>query len=167
MSKEGVFVKKSSCLKLLSNLCMEGENDMALALFERVLVSDDPPCKIMYNKLIAAFCSSGDMRKAQRVFDTMLWTGLTPDVITYTMMINGYCRVNCLQEACDLFKDMKERGIEPDVITYTVLVDGHSKIKMRKARFRRNAGCNNGEPKDISTFWNEMKEKKLKPDVTC
>ncbi|KAI8011512.1 Pentatricopeptide repeat-containing protein [Camellia lanceoleosa] len=81
------------------------------------------------------------------------------------MMVNGYCRVNCLQEACDLFKDMKERGIELDVITYTVLVDGHSKIKMRKARYCRNAGCNDGEPKDISTFWNEMKEKKLKPDT--
>ncbi|KAI8534703.1 hypothetical protein RHMOL_Rhmol10G0117100 [Rhododendron molle] len=163
LPKQGFSLSRSSCLKLLSNLCREGENDKALALFEAVLASDDP-CKIMYSKLIAAFCSSGDMRKAQWVFDTMVRTGITPDVINYTMMINGYCRVNCLREACEVLKDMKARGIEPDVITYTVLIDGHSKEKM-KDRYLPNAKGNKGEQNEVATLWSEMKEIEQKPDV--
>ncbi|KAG5528542.1 hypothetical protein RHGRI_029278 [Rhododendron griersonianum] len=165
LSKQGFSLSRNSCLKLLSNLCIEVENGKALALFEAVLASDDAPCKIMYSKLIAAFCSSGDMRKAQWVLDTMVGTGITPDVITYTMMINGYCRVNCLQEACEVLKDMKARGIEPDVITYTVLIDGHSKEKMKKDSCLPNAEGNKGEQNEVATLWSEMKEIEQNPDV--
>ncbi|CAN4122138.1 unnamed protein product [Withania somnifera] len=176
LSKQGVLIKRKSRLKLLSNLCLEGEYGKALKLFELVLSFGDDTCKIMCSKLIASLCSVEDMKRARWVFDNMVWRGLTPDVVIYTMMLNGYCRVNQLQEALYLFDDMKKRGISPDVITYTVMLDGHSKNlkrnrlsadSRRNVRERKDTDWSTGEKMDPSVFWSEMNEMELTADVIC
>ncbi|KAF3662493.1 putative protein UXT -like protein [Capsicum annuum] len=176
LSKQGVLIKRKSRLKLLSNLCLEGEYEKALKLFEIVLALGDDTCKIMYSKLIASLCSAGDMKSARWVFDNMIWRGLAPDVVIYTVMLNGYCRSNSLQEALNLFDDMKKRGISPDVITYTVMLDGHSKnIKRdrlssgtrRNVGERKDTGLSIGEKMAPSVFLSEMNEAELTADVIC
>nr|GMD33928.1 pentatricopeptide repeat-containing protein At2g26790, mitochondrial-like [Ipomoea batatas] len=166
LSKQGISIKRSSCLKLLASLCSEREYDRAMKLFEIVLCSDDGPCTSMYSRIISALCRDGDMKRARWIFDNMLWRGITPDVIIYTMMLNGYCRVNCLREAHSLFADMKSRGISPDVITYTVMLDGHSK-GLKRTQSSSCAGGNKGGSKIASDLWCEMKEMKLTADAIC
>ncbi|KAL2557874.1 Pentatricopeptide repeat-containing protein [Forsythia ovata] len=163
--KEGCYVKKTSRLKLLSSLCLEGEYDRAVTLFEMVLSLDDGPCKKMYDKLIAALCRAGNVKNARWAFDDMVLRGVSPDVITYTILLNGYCRVSFLQEARDLFSDMKERGISPDIITYTVLLDGYSKGNRKKARSQTNARNNKELKRMASAIWCEMEEMGLTADV--
>ncbi|KAF3623599.1 putative protein UXT -like protein [Capsicum annuum] len=176
LSKQGVLIKRKSPLKLLSNLCLEGEYEKALKLFEIVLALGDDTCKIMYSKLIASLCSAGDMKSSRWVFDNLIWRGLAPDVVIYTVILNGYCRSNSLQEALNLFDDMKKRGISPDVITYTVMLDGHSKnIKRdrlssgtrRNVRQRNDTGLSIEEKMDPSVFLSEMIEAELTADVIC
>ncbi|KAK7857445.1 pentatricopeptide repeat-containing protein [Quercus suber] len=110
LSKQGVLIKKSSCVKLLTNLCLEGVCDEALVVLETMLALNVEPSEIMYSKVLAALCRAGDMKKARWFFDFLVEKGSSPDVISYTVMIHGFCKMNCLQEAQDLFHDMKERG---------------------------------------------------------
>uniref|UniRef100_A0A2P2IYJ0 Pentatricopeptide repeat-containing protein At2g26790 n=1 Tax=Rhizophora mucronata TaxID=61149 RepID=A0A2P2IYJ0_RHIMU len=157
LSKQGHIIKENSCLKLLSNLCMEGDNHKALFLLETMLALEVNPYKIMYSKVIGALCRAGEMKKAQHIFDIMVSSGVI-DLVTYTMMINGYCRVNCLREGYDLLQDMENRGIKPDVITYTVLLD--SCLKQSSDSMKR-------KEKISKAFWREMKDMDIQVDVIC
>ncbi|KAK7840518.1 putative pentatricopeptide repeat-containing protein [Quercus suber] len=167
LSKQGVLIKKSSCVKLLTNLCLEGVCDGALVVLETMLALNVEPSEIMYSKVLAALCRAGDMKKARWFFDFLVEKGSSPDVISYTMMIHGFCKMNCLQEAQDLFHDMKERGIEPDVITYTVLLDGHSKTNLRGVCSPLDARENKEGKVDGSIVWTEMRDNGIRPDVIC
>ncbi|KAF3966709.1 hypothetical protein CMV_009214 [Castanea mollissima] len=167
LSKQGVLIKKSSCVKLLTNLCLEGVCDEALVVLETMLALNVEPSEIMYSKVLAALCRAGDMKKARWFFDFLVERGSSPDVISYTMMIHGFCKMNCLQEAQDLFHDMKERGIEPDVITYTVLLDGLSKTNLRRVCSPLDARENKEGKVDASTVWAEMRDNGIRPDVIC
>jgi pentatricopeptide repeat protein len=161
-------INKGACFKVLSNLCMEGDNDSAILLLERMLALNVEPKRIMYSKLIASLCQAEEVQKARLFFDSLVEKGFTPDVIDYTMLINGYCRGNSLREAHDLFHDMKKRGIQPDIITYTVLLDGFSKRNIRRVRSPLDARRNREEMVDASTvLWTEMKEMGIRPDVIC
>ncbi|KAL3644637.1 hypothetical protein CASFOL_009817 [Castilleja foliolosa] len=167
LSDEGFQINRSCCLKLISSLCLEGENDRAVKVFEILLSSEYGPSKMMYEKLIPALCCAGDMTNARWAFDHMVRRGLSPDLILYTIMLNGYCQVNCLREAHDLFSDMKERGISPDIITYTVLLDGHSKVTLKKARSENDVEGNKKAKQVALALLCEMKELDIKPDAIC
>ncbi|KAK7838944.1 pentatricopeptide repeat-containing protein [Quercus suber] len=78
LSKQGVLIKKSSCVKLLTNLCLEGVCDGALVVLETMLALNVEPSEIMYSKVLAALCRAGDMKKARwQSRKEALWVGLS------------------------------------------------------------------------------------------
>lgn len=157
LSKKGVFIKRSSLVRLFSSLCMEDSSVRAIKVMKQLPMNVEAN-EIVYNKVIASLCRGRNMEMAQRLFDCLIRSGLTPDLITYTMMINGYCKINLLREAYELLCDMKNRGREPDIFIYTVLLDGQYKTRVREL-------CSSVEKAFTSTIFDEMKDMKITPDV--
>ncbi|GAB4855195.1 hypothetical protein Ancab_023820 [Ancistrocladus abbreviatus] len=161
-SKQGIPFKRKSTFKLLSNLCMEGETDKALLLFESL---EGSPCIKMCSKVLAALLKAADVKKARLLFAKWIDGGLTADVIMYTIMIHGYCKMDFMMDAYDLFVDMNRRRIVPDVVTYTVLLDGHLKSRLSNACSHSNSARNKEMMMVIQKVEREMKEMDISPDV--
>ncbi|KAE8653034.1 pentatricopeptide repeat-containing protein At2g26790, mitochondrial [Cucumis sativus] len=157
LSKEGIFIRRSSLVRLVSRLCMENSSFRAIEVMKQLPVMNVEAKEIVYNKVIASLCRVKNMKMAQCLFDCLVRAGLIPDLITYTMMINGYCKINYLREAYELLCDMRNRGREPDIFVYTVLLDGGFKTSLQK--------CSSVEIALTSSIFNEMKDMKITPDV--
>ncbi|CAI9103554.1 OLC1v1002065C1 [Oldenlandia corymbosa var. corymbosa] len=157
----GIAVNRSSRLKLLDTLVMEGEHDKVVMMSDALLYSGDGPSQKLFTKVISALCSFGKMKKAHLVFDSLIPYGFNRDVIIYTIMLNGYCKVNHLKEASALFNDMKERGIAPDITAYTVLLDGSSKSNIV---WQKMSGSK-GERISTSSLLADMSKLGLEGDV--
>ncbi|XVF61837.1 hypothetical protein PTKIN_Ptkin08bG0165700 [Pterospermum kingtungense] len=136
----------ASCSKLLSCLCMDGDNVKALMLFDKIhrkikLRSPSSPGETQ-NK-------DKSIMIASTFWSEMKCKGVEPDVVCYTVLIDQYCRTNNLQDAIRIFDEMIDTGLEPDNVTYTALISGY---------------CRRGYVEKAVTLVDEMSSRGIQPD---
>ncbi|CAK9183949.1 unnamed protein product [Ilex paraguariensis] len=123
--QQGVLVRKTSCLKLLSNLCMEGDMGKARQVFDYMIQRGLTPDVVTYTRMLKGYCHVRCLQEACGLFRDMKARCIEPDVICYTALIDSHCKSDNLQDAEGLFNEMIDRGLEPDIVTYTVLLCGY------------------------------------------
>ncbi|KAM1004154.1 hypothetical protein ACFX2C_004381 [Malus domestica] len=158
LAKQGTLVKQGVCFKVLSKLCVEGDNDRAILLLEAMLALNVDPKRIIFPKrnvrrVNSSRDASGDKEEtfdACTVWSEMKEMEIRPDVICYTVLIDRQCKTDNFQDAIALFDEMMNRGLEPDTVTYTALLAGC---------------CRRGDVDRAVTLANEMSSKGMLPNA--
>ena len=105
-----------------------GDNEKAIALFERVIEEGMVPDFRIYSSLVVALCNAGDCECATAVMSVMRSQQIKPDVILYTALMDGYGKSGDIVAMEAVFDEMVSLGLKPTPTTFGSLLNSYSRI---------------------------------------
>ncbi|XP_010540043.1 PREDICTED: pentatricopeptide repeat-containing protein At4g22760 isoform X1 [Tarenaya hassleriana] len=163
---------------MISGYAKSGDVQSAKELFSQIRKKD----KGMYNSIIACYAQNGQPEEALKLFSEMLKTRsqIQPDEITLSSVISACSQLGDTRFGLWVEKYMLEHEIQMDGLTRTALIDLYMKggnfakaFDLFNGLNRKDTvsystmimGCGiNGKTKEAIGFFQEMIEKKIRPN---
>ncbi|ESQ35567.1 hypothetical protein EUTSA_v10009488mg, partial [Eutrema salsugineum] len=171
-----------------------GKVEDAIKLFREMTGEQGiAPFVVNYTTLIGGCCLQGKIHDAHDLMIEMEETGKTPDTVIYNVLAGGLARNKRAQEALGTLKIMEGRGVKPTSVTHNMVIEGlivggktdvaeafyeslgHDKSRENEASMiipdlytytaMINAYCRKDELKEAYALFQEMKQRRIFPDV--
>lgn len=109
---------------LIAGYAERGQNELALACFERMKCEGVSPDRITFLSVLRACGNIGAVDKSQETHAQILKSGLflETDVVLGTALVDVYAKCNLLTEAIEVFDALHA----PDVVAWNALITGYA-----------------------------------------
>ncbi|KAF5767479.1 putative tetratricopeptide-like helical domain superfamily [Helianthus annuus] len=112
---------------VLYNILIDGSNkcgkpNLALDLFDELLLKGLKPTVRTYTVMISVYCQGGLFGKANDLLRKMEDNGCLPDSVMYNVIVQELLKKSKCQEAENFLEEMINRGFMPDSTTFTMVL---------------------------------------------
>eukprot|EP00250_Pteridium_aquilinum_P023946 c2800_g1_i1 orf=43-1488(+) len=151
MQQTGFYPDAEMYKKLIWGLCVSGQKEEALNLFEEMKEKGESPGVEVYRILLSMFSKANRAPEVLKIFNELLNDEVEPDAKAFNALIKALCSDGKSQEALEVLEMMLGKALNPNLVSLTMVTDNL---------------FNSGDVDKVLGLWEKLIEKSMTPTVT-